>query len=176
MNSPILEYLASYGIDPAYIIIGLLAVVFILLILYIMVVCKMRKLFRIYNRFMKGKDMESMEDVIMSQFDRMETLEQSVEGNTGDIRKMEEKLQKAYQKVGLVKYDAFREMSGSLSYSFALLDQKDNGVVISSMYSREGCYSYAKEVIHGESAINLSEEEKEALKKAINVDKIPDQV
>ena len=40
------------------------------------------------------------------------------------------------------------------------------------MYSREGCYSYAKEVIHGESAINLSEEEKDALKKAINVDKI----
>lgn len=174
MNSPILEYLASYGIDPAYIIIGLLAVVFILLILYIMVVCKMRKLFRIYNRFMKGKDMESMEDVIMSQFDRMETLEQSVEENTGNIKKMEDNLQKAYQKVGLVKYDAFREMSGSLSYSFALLDQKDNGVVISSMYSREGCYSYAKEVIHGESAINLSEEEKEALKKAINVDKIQD--
>ncbi len=174
MNSPILEYLASYGIDPAYIIIGLLAVVFILLILYIMVVCKMRKLFRIYNRFMKGKDMESMEDVIMSQFDRMETLEQSVEENTGNIKKMEENLQKAYQKVGLVKYDAFREMSGSLSYSFALLDRKDNGVVISSMYSREGCYSYAKEIIHGESAINLSEEEKEALKKAINVDKIQD--
>ena len=63
-------------------------------------------------------------------------------------------------------------MSGTLSYSFALLDNNDNGVVISSMYSREGCYSYAKEVIHGESAINLSEEEKDALKKAINVDKI----
>lgn len=172
MNSPILEYLAFYGIDPAYIIIGLLAVVFILLILYIIIVCKMRKLFRIYNRFMKGKSMESMEDVVMSQFDRMEALEQSVEVNTRDIKKMEENLQKAYQKVGLVKYDAFREMSGTLSYSFALLDNNDNGVVISSMYSREGCYSYAKEVIHGESAINLSEEEKDALKKAINVDKI----
>lgn len=45
MNSPILEYLASYGIDPAYIIMGLLAVVFILIILYIIVACKMRKLF-----------------------------------------------------------------------------------------------------------------------------------
>ena len=172
MNSPILEYLAFYGIDPAYIIIGLLAVVFILLILYIIIVCKMRKILRIYNRFMKGKSMESMEDVVMSQFDRMEALEQSVEVNIGDIKKMEENLQKAYQKVGLVKYDAFREMSGTLSYSFALLDNNDNGVVISSMYSREGCYSYAKEVIHGESAINLSEEEKDALKKAINVDKI----
>ena len=97
MNSPILEYLAFYGIDPAYIIIGLLAVVFILLILYIIIVCKMRKLFRIYNRFMKGKSMESMEDVVMSQFDRMEALEQSVEVNIGDIKKMEENLQKAYQ-------------------------------------------------------------------------------
>ena len=172
MNSPILEYLAFYGIDPAYIIIGLLAVVFLFVILLIINFFKIIKKLSHYKKFFKGKSMESMEDVVMSQFDRMEALEQSVEVNIGDIKKMEENLQKAYQKVGLVKYDAFREMSGTLSYSFALLDNNDNGVVISSMYSREGCYSYAKEVIHGESAINLSEEEKDALKKAINVDKI----
>lgn len=172
MNSPILEYLASYGIDPAYIIIGLLAVVFVLIILYIIVICKMRKLFHIYKRFMKGKDMESMEEVILAQFERMEALERSSEDNNNDIKKLEENIQKAYQKAGLVKYDAFREMSGGLSYSLALLDKNDNGVVVSSMYSREGCYSYAKEIIHGESSINLSEEEKEALKKAVNVNKI----
>ena len=73
-----------------------------------------------------------------------------------------------YQKTGLVKYDAFREMSGKLSYSLALLDKENNGILINSMYSREGCYSYVKEIIKGESYINLSEEEAEALKLAVN--------
>ena len=72
----------------------------------------------------------------------------------------------------MVKYDAFREMSGKLSYSVALLDKEDNGILLSSMYSREGCYSYVKEIINGESSINLSEEEAKALRTAIDGDKI----
>ena len=158
MNSPILEYLASYGIDPAYIIIGLLVVMLILIILYIRTLCKIKKLYRKYDRFMRGKDMESMEDTIMSQFDRLEKLEASDEENKKSV----------YQKTGLVKYDAFREMNGKLSYSLALLDKENNGILINSMYSREGCYSYVKEIIKGESYINLSEEEEEALKLAVN--------
>lgn len=168
MNSPILEYLASYGIDPAYIMIGLLAVMLILIILYIVNLCKMKKLYRKYDRFMRGKDMESMEDTIINQFDRLEKLENSSEENKKQLLDISENLQNVYQKTGLVKYDAFREMSGKLSYSLALLDKENNGILINSMYSREGCYSYVKEIIKGESYINLSEEEAEALKLAVN--------
>ena len=75
-----------------------------------------------------------------------------------------------YQKTGFVKYDAFREMSGKLSYALALLDKNNNGILINSMYSREGCYSYTKEIRNGESSINLSEEEEKALKMAVNGD------
>ena len=168
MNSPILEYLASYGIDPAYIIIGLLVVMLILIILYIRTLCKIKKLYRKYDRFMRGKDMESMEDTIMSQIDRLEKLEASDEENKKQMEQIVENLQSVYQKTGLVKYDAFREMNGKLSYSLALLDKENNGILINSMYSREGCYSYVKEIIKGESYINLSEEEEEALKLAVN--------
>jgi hypothetical protein len=49
----------------------------------------------------------------------------------------------------------------------ALLDKKNNGVLISSMYSREGCYTYAKDIVNGECKINLSDEEQEALKQAV---------
>ena len=76
-----------------------------------------------------------------------------------------------YQKMGIVKYDAFREMSGKLSYALALLDKNNDGIMINSMYSREGCYSYVKDIINGESSINMSEEEKEALNIAIKGDK-----
>lgn len=172
MNSPILEYLMSYGIDPAYIMIGLLAVMLVLIVLYIVCLFRIKKLQKAYNHFMSGKDMKSMEDVLWRQFDRIEILEESDKDKRRELNDLQITMQNAYQKSGLVKYDAFREMSGKLSYALALLDQNDNGVIVTSMYSREGCFSYAKEVIMGESSINLSEEEKEALKKAINGDKI----
>jgi hypothetical protein len=117
---------------------------------------------------MRGKDMESMEDLIMKQFDRLDYLETSDKEKRHQINEIYNNLQTVYQKTGLVKYDAFREMSGELSYALALLDKKNNGVLINSMYSREGCYSYVKEIVDGKSSINLSEEEEEALKSAVN--------
>lgn len=168
MNSPILSYLSSYGIDPAYIMIGLLVLILILFILYIRTLCRMKKFYRAYDRFMRGKDMESMEDTMIKQFDRLEALGmQSDEKKEKQISEIFENLKIVYQKTGLVKYDAFREMSGKLSYALALLDKNNNGFMVNSMYSREGCYSYVKEIIKGESYITLSEEEQEALKMAI---------
>ena len=160
MNSPILSYLSSYGIDPAYIMIGLLVLILILFILYIRTLCRMKKFYRAYDRFM-------MEDTMLKQFDRLEALEASDEKKEKQISEIFENLQIVYQKTGLVKYDAFREMSGKLSYALALLDKNNNGFMVNSMYSREGCYSYVKEIIKGESYITLSEEEQEALKMAI---------
>ena len=73
-----------------------------------------------------------------------------------------------YQKMGMVKYDAFREMSGELSYALALLDQEENGFIINSVYANEGSYSYVKQIVKGECQINLSEEEEKALNQAKN--------
>lgn len=170
MNSPILEYLASYGIDPAYLIIALAVLIVVLIILYINVLCKFKKLYRSYDRFMRGKDMKSLEDTVMKQFDRLAALENSDQQKGKQIEAILENLQSVYQKTGLVKYDAFREMSGKLSYALALLDKNNNGILINSMYSREGCYAYVKEIIKGESYINMSEEEQEALNIAMGKD------
>ena len=75
-------------------------------------------------------------------------------------------LDNTYQKVGLVKYDAFNEMGGKLSFSLALLNRK-TWFYINAMHSREGCYTYIKEIIDGNSVIMLAEEEKEALEMAL---------
>ena len=72
-----------------------------------------------------------------------------------------------FQKVGLVKYDAFNEMGGKLSFSLALLNETNDGFIINAMHSREGCYTYIKEIMDGNSIIVLAEEEKEALDMAI---------
>lgn len=120
MNSPILEYLMSYGIDPAYIMIGLLAVMLVLIVLYIVCLFRIKKLQKAYNHFMSGKDMKSMEDVLWRQFDRIEILEEADKDKRRELNDLQITMQNAYQKSGLVKYDAFREMSGKLSYALAL--------------------------------------------------------
>ena len=66
-----------------------------------------------------------------------------------------------------MKYDAFNEMGGKLSFSLALLNETDDGFVMNAVHSREGCYTYAKDIENGNCKLNLSEEETEALKQAI---------
>ena len=175
MNSMISIFLTSNGIDPFYVKAGILAVlllmILILLIMQIRLSGKFKKLNRTYERFMCGKDMESMEQTVLAQFDRIEELERSNEEKEKQIEAIFRNLQSVYQKTGLVKYDAFREMSGKLSYALALLDKENNGVMINSMYSREGCYSYVKTIVGGKCSIEMSEEEQEALKIAVNKEK-----
>ena len=72
-----------------------------------------------------------------------------------------------YQKIGIVKYDAFHEMGGDLSFALTMLDENDNGWILNAMHSREGCYTYIKEVVKGQSYIELAEEESESLERAI---------
>ena len=73
-----------------------------------------------------------------------------------------------FQKYGLVKYDAFQEMGGKLSFSLAMLNEKNDGYIINAVHSREGCYTYVKEIIDGNSIIALAEEEEQALAQALS--------
>lgn len=65
-----------------------------------------------------------------------------------------------------MKYNAFDGMGGNLSFALVLMDSDNNGVVLNSMHTREGCFNYAKEIIGGEAYVALSEEEKEAIERA----------
>ena len=150
-----------------YVTIALSIVSIIVAVVLIIVLCKLKTLKRRVDSLTRGKDTESLEDIIVSYLERVESLEEGEEITRAALNAIKDNLKITYQKTGLVKYDAFREMSGALSYSLALLDQKNDGILISSMYSREGCYTYAKDVVNGECKINLSEEETEALKQAV---------
>ena len=165
--SPILEYVYQMTeIDTAYILIGIGVIELILLILVIVALCKLRKYHRKIDRFMRGKDAESLEETILSCIEKNEQVDQMNQMLREDIVGLRKNQRITYQKMGMVKYNAFREMSGDLSYALALLDQGDNGFIINSVYAKEGGYSYIKEIINGESSIQLSEEEQAALDKA----------
>lgn len=156
------------GIDSDYIIIGLCGVLLILFILTIVNIVQMKKLKKNYRIFMSGKDAKTLEDTLMQRLDQVDSLLESNEENDSNIKVLSKNMQRTYQKMGLIKYDAFHEMGGKLSFSLAMLDMRNNGFIINAMHTREGCYTYIKEIIDGNSVIVLSEEEQEALKRAMN--------
>lgn len=152
-----------FGFDSDYIIIGLAAVVVILLVLYIVNIVQMNKLKKRYNIFMSGKNAKTLEDTLIKRLDQVDTLIAANSTNEKNIDKLFSNMKFTFQKVGLVKYDAFHEMGGKLSFSLALLNETDDGFVMNAVHSREGCYTYIKEIVGGNSIIVLAEEEQEAL-------------
>lgn len=160
--------IAQYlGFDSDYIIIGLMAVVLILLVLVIINIVQMRNLKKNYKIFMSGKSAKNLEEVIKVRLEQLDGLIKANEVNEKNINLLFRNMKLAYQKMGLVKYDAFHEMGGKLSFSLAMLDGRNNGYIINAMHTREGCYTYIKEIIDGNSIIVLSQEEQEALKMAM---------
>ena len=167
MSSPILEYMyQNIEIDPAYLIFALTFLVFVFIILTIILLCKLKKMHRSLDRFMRGKDAESLEDTLISCIAKTEEVDKMNQMMREDIVGLRKIQRMTFQKMGIVKYNAFREMSGDLSYALVLLDQQNNGFVMNSVYGKEGGYSYIKEIKNGECAILLSEEESKALEKA----------
>lgn len=169
MNSKILNALGIGSIDPMIFILILTFLCIILFVLVIVLNAKLGKLSEKYDGFMKGKDMESMEDLIMKRFGEMDKILKDTNKNQKDIEVIFESMKSVVQKTGIVKYDAFHEMGGKLSFALAMLDGKNTGFVLNAMHSREGCYTYIKEIINGESYIPLGAEEKKALEQAMQI-------
>lgn len=155
------------GIDPALIFLFLFILVIVLFILNLNVTMKYNRLKSSYATFMRGKDGKTLEESMRDRFSEVDTILKVTKQNRMDIKEINKKIEKSYQKSGIVKYDAFNEMGGKLSFAIAMLDSKNSGWIINAMHSREGCYTYVKEIVKGESYVELAEEEAEALDKAI---------
>lgn len=158
----------TIGIDMEYVLIGSMAFSILLFILVIVLFVKNSKLNQKYEAFMKGAEGESLEESFSKKFDQVDGLIAKTKEIDGRLEKIDDNLLLTYQKVGIVKYDAFHEMGGKLSFSLAMLDDNNDGFLMNCMHStREGCYTYIKEVKNGECDVILAEEEKQAIDMAI---------
>lgn len=159
--------LNNLGFDPVYIIIGQAVLTLLLLVVVIICIIKMRKLYRSYDYFMRGRDAESLENIIIKQMEDIVELKAEDRANKDSVRTINKNIRASYQKFGMVKYNAFKGMGGNLSFAFALLDYTNSGFVLNSVHSREGCYLYLKQVDRGQTEVLLGNEEKEALEQAL---------
>lgn len=154
-------------IDPAYLILGLAAITLILLIVVVVWLIKIKRLFRRYDMFMRGKDAESLEDTLFDLLEELNELRAEDRANKDTMKVLSKNIKGAYQKFGMVKYNAFKGMGGNLSFALAMLDSNNTGFVLNSVHSREGCYLYMKEVDKGQTEVLLGGEEKDALEQAL---------
>ena len=113
--------------------------------------------------FRKDKKPKNLKEVLK----KLEELEEKIEGTSGELDKLERDSKFSIQKTGIVRFNPFSGVGGDQSFSVALLDGHNDGVVITSLFTREGNRIYAKPIKNGSSEYILSDEEKEAISKAI---------
>ncbi len=156
----------AFSIDSQILAILTLVLLLVCLACLVMILLQRKALKRLEKKlehFMLGRNAASLENTLSTLVGDVVDLKDKTEANKKDIITICRKFEKAYQKMGLVKYDAFSQMGGQLSFSLALLDEFDSGFIINSVHSTEGSYCYTKEVRRGTCAINLGKEEAEAL-------------
>ena len=163
MNS-ILEFLRT---DTFLIIILLISVLSIILL--ILNHLKLTKLKNEYSEFMKklgnGKNIDENLKVYMDRVQKVEDLNKEI---IQYCERLDKTVDTCIQKIGIVRYNAFKDVGSNLSFTLALLDNNNNGVVLNGIYSRDNSNIYAKPIKDGKSEYILSDEEKEAIENAIN--------
>lgn len=162
------KFLASLQSYSGILLLMLLIVVVILLICVFNLSLGLNRLSKKYAIFMKGKDAQSLEKVFKRKFDLVEKIAVNAEINAENIAKLEKIQSMTLNKYGIVKYDAFEDMGGKLSFVLAMLDGSNTGFLLNAIHSRENCFLYIKEIVNGESYVMLSPDEVEALERAVN--------
>jgi hypothetical protein len=144
-----------------------LILILVLLVWNIFLQFRLEKTRKRIKIFFKGRKTQDLEGVIAEQLKRMKKSEADIQ----KLFKWNDNLQQiadiSIQKVGVVRFNPFKDTGGDQSFVIALLDKNNSGVVISSLYSREGTRIYTKPIEKGNSSYHLSEEEEQAIQKAI---------
>lgn len=145
----------------------------ILIIGFISILYSNIKLKNKYNKFMKkignGKNIEEDLENYMYRVERVERQNAEI---ISYCKNLDDEVAKCIQKVGMVRYSAFKDTGSDLSFAVAMLDENNDGVVFNGIYSREMSNIYAKPVKKGVSEYTLSEEEKEAIRRAIEANNL----
>ena len=140
----------------------------LLIIMFLINSLKVRKIRKEYKEFIKklgkGNDIEEMLKSYISKVEETSIKNKEIEEKN---KQLNIELKKCIKKMGIVRYTAFKDTGSDLSFALCLLDDKDNGVVLNGIYSREISNIYAKPIVEGKSTYTLSDEEKKAIDMAI---------
>ena len=161
------EKMGLGGIDLSIVIIILSVLTIVLLALSIVLIIRSIKLTKAYKKFMTGRTVKSLETEIVNLFEDNKSMKEQITENRHDIRAIYKQMRGVYQKCSIVRYDAFKEMGGKLSFCLTLLNEDDDGFILNSVHSSAGCYNYLKQIKGGRCEIDLGTEEQKSLDNAL---------
>lgn len=150
-----------------YILGGMGVIILLLFIIIIILFRSINKLEAKYRRMMRGVSGKNIEELIVKRLDEIDNANKKCEEALEHSKVLEEKLKECVQKVAIMRYKAFENVGSDLSFSIAILDGNNDGVVLTGIYGREESTTYAKPVDKGISRYDLSEEEITVLNEAI---------
>ncbi len=142
------------------------ALVIALAIWNILIQKRLKDLNFLRDIFFKGTKARDLEDVIKDQSKNIVQLDDNIQKLNGRINSTKDIAEKGIQKLGIVRYDTFKNDGGNQSFSIAMLNKKNDGLILSGLNSREGGRFYTKPVEKSQSKYTLSDEEKKALNEA----------
>lgn len=143
-------------------------VILVLVILNAFLVSYFYKTNKKFDQLLEKGKIKDLKDVLFKQIDKTKSQEEVINKIITRVKNLENISEITLQKIGVVRFNPFDNLGGNQSFAIALLDKKNNGFVISSLFIKDGNRVYAKAVKNGLSEHPLSDEEKEALKRAMD--------
>lgn len=147
-------------------LIGCLIMIIVLLILTIVLFVKLGNMKKRYNKMMTNTNGENIESAIIGCVEKIDALRLSNNEHESKLARLFKEIKCCTQKVAVVRYNAFDNVGSDQSFSIALLDQNNDGFVISGIYTRNGSSTYAKPIKNSISKHPLSAEEIQAIENA----------
>ena len=126
----------------------------------------LRSLNKLRQAFFAGRDGVDLEQTIHALTANFQQLSQQELVLAQELKNMQSNFLLAIQKVGVVRFNPFADGGGNFSFSIALLDGKDTGLILTSMHGREQNRIYSKKILEGKSDSQLTEEEQQAIDRA----------
>lgn len=162
------DLISNLGNYLPYILLGMGIIILLLLILVIALWRSVGKLENKYRRMMRGTTTKNLEELINSKLDEVEKATDAANVAAKACDELKVEIKGCVQKVGIMRYKAFEDVGSDLSFSIAMLDGHNDGIIITGLYGRHDSTTYAKPVDKGISRYELSEEEAHVLKEAMN--------
>ncbi|MEW8977815.1 MAG: DUF4446 family protein [Symbiobacterium sp.] len=153
-------------LDPVTVAFAAVGLCLVALIIMLAVVIRQSRLLRRYRALLNRNPDVNVEEMLLQQQDALADLRAAQDALRRRMADLERSSLDHVQRVGIVRYNAFPDTGADLSFSIALLDGRDNGFVLTSLFGRNECRTYAKPIRGGESTYVLSDEEKQALARA----------
>ena len=151
-----------------FIIMGLAIITLLLFIITIVLLSSVKKLEKKYRKMMRGVNNKNLEQALNDNLDNVEKALVKSQEAIDECKNISEELKGCVNKVAIMRYKAFEDVGSDLSFSIAILDSYNDGVIITGIYSRHDSTTYAKPIDKGISRYDLSEEELHVLNEAIN--------